>query len=225
MEREHGEVINALLDVAGKRVLDIGCGNGHIARLITKLGGRVTGIDPGEKQLERARDAAPAGDETYVDGVAEDLPFDDGSVDIVVFFNSLHHITVENMASGLAEAARVLKPGGTVFITEPLARGQLFEMQKPYNDETEVRARALAAIRDAGAHGLRQAGESFYTRNTVHESFEALRDMTTAVNPARRAKIDAMESELRANFDRLGDKRPDGYHFAQEIRVNLLEKL
>lgn len=223
-ERGNGEVLLESIDVAGKRVLDVGCGDGHIARLITKAGGHVVGIDPTPKQLERARAKEPAGDETYDEGVAEDLKFEDGSFDVVVFFNSLHHVPVPSIPKALDEAVRVLRPGGRIYVAEPLAEGPNFEFQKTINDETEVRARAYDAIKNAAAHGLKQTAEIFYTRDMVQKSFEEWRENSTAINPSRRAVIDAHEAELRKSFTRVGAPMDDGVHFGQVIRVNVLER-
>jgi ubiquinone/menaquinone biosynthesis C-methylase UbiE len=174
--------------------------------------------------LERARAKEPAGDEAYEEGVGEDLNFEDDSFDIVIFFNSLHHVPIPNIPKALDEAARVLRPGGKVYIAEPLAEGPNFEFQKTINDETEVRARAYDAIKDAAAHGFKETAETFYTRDMVQQSFEQWRDNSSAINPARREIIDAHEAELRDSFARIGTARDDGVHFAQVIRVNVLER-
>jgi hypothetical protein len=223
--RDNREVLLELIDVASKDVLDVGCGDGHVARFVTQAGGRVIGIEPNPVQLARARAAAPAGDETYEEGCGENLKYPDGSFDIVIFFNSLHHVPVADIPEAVDEAARVLRPGGKIYIAEPLAEGPGFELQKPVNDETEVRARAYDAIKHAAAHGLKQTAEVFYNRDMVMESFETWRERSSAINPARRALIDSMEIELRAAFIGLGDARADGVHFDQVIRVNLLERV
>lgn len=57
--RKHREVIEELLALDGARVADIGCGDGALTRLMTRLGARVTGVEPSADQLARARAAAP----------------------------------------------------------------------------------------------------------------------------------------------------------------------
>lgn len=222
--REHADVLLEMLDVAGKTAIDVGCGSGHIARAVTAKGGHVIAIDPSEKQLEVARAAEPAGDEVYVEGVAEELELEDESADIVIFFNSLHHVPVDKIATAMKEAARVLKPGGQLYVAEPLAHGANFECQKLFNDETDVRARAYEAIQSAGNFGFREIAETSYDFDFVRKDFHSMREASIRINPARRAILDEKEDEIHARFERFGVKKDDGYHFDQPVRVNLFEK-
>ncbi len=82
--------------------------------MMTRCGATVTGLECTPRQLEKALAAEPAGDEAYVGGVGEDLPFDDASMDTVVFFNSLQHVAVEAQAAALGEAARLVRRGGVI---------------------------------------------------------------------------------------------------------------
>ena len=70
------------------------------------------GIDPTLRLLEEARTRHPDGD--YREGRAESLSFDDGTFDLVISYLSL--IDIPDFAAGIAEMARVLKPGGTLLI-------------------------------------------------------------------------------------------------------------
>ena len=100
------------IDPAGRHVLDVGCGGGLLAEEVARMGFEVTGVDPSEPSLESA--CVHAGREgldiEYVRGVAEDLPFGDASFDVVYCCDVLEH--VESVERTVAEAARVLKPGG-----------------------------------------------------------------------------------------------------------------
>lgn len=100
------------IDPMGKRVLDVGCGGGLLAEEFAKLGSKVTGIDPSAASLETARThAQQAGlNIEYRVGVGEQIPFGDGSFDIVYCCDVLEHVS--NLEQVIAETARVLKPGG-----------------------------------------------------------------------------------------------------------------
>ncbi|MFD7455084.1 bifunctional 2-polyprenyl-6-hydroxyphenol methylase/3-demethylubiquinol 3-O-methyltransferase UbiG [Kitasatospora sp. NPDC059827] len=100
------------LDLKGLKVLDVGCGGGLLAELFAGAGCRVTGVDPSGPSLEAAGEhARQSGLEiTYQQGFAEELPFADGTFDLVYCCDTLEHVTSVDRAVG--EAVRVLKPGG-----------------------------------------------------------------------------------------------------------------
>lgn len=95
------------------RVLDVGCGAGFLANDLAACGHIVTGLDPAAESLAvaRAHDATRA--VRYVRGDALALPFAEASFDAVCAMDLLEH--VEEPARVVAEAARVLAPGGLLF--------------------------------------------------------------------------------------------------------------
>ena len=102
-------MLDALGDVRGKRVLDIGCGEGRFSRLLAGLGAEVTGIDLTEPLIERARSLAVGGD-TYVVGDAETLDgVSDGSFDVAVSYIVL--VDLLDYRASIEAAYRVLRPG------------------------------------------------------------------------------------------------------------------
>ena len=217
-------VLNEVLDLKGLRVVDIGSGAGEMVRYMTRQGASVTGLECGELQLEKARSYPPEGDEVYLEGVGQEQPFDDDSFDLVTFFNSLHHVPVEHIAGALAEAMRVVKSAGTVYVGEPIASGRGFELNAPIDDETSVRSCAYEAIQNAAAHGLLQVREIFYDSVYYYENFAAFKDKMIRIDPARRTPFEAMEDDLRGAFERLGIADEHGIRFDQPMRVNVLEK-
>jgi SAM-dependent methyltransferase len=101
------------------RVLDVGCGEGQVARLASSLGAQtVAGVDPTWAQVLVAHQRA--GGPVYARGDAAALPFADGSFDAVVACLVFEHIVAVDAAS--AEVARVLAPGGrfAFFLNHPL---------------------------------------------------------------------------------------------------------
>jgi hypothetical protein len=224
--RKHREVIEESLALDGARVADIGCGDGALTRLMTRLGARVTGIEPSEKQLARARAAEPAGDEDYLQGVAEELPLPDASLDIAVFFNSLHHVPVEHQTKALREAARALEPGGRLCVIEPLAQGPHFQANRCIEDETEVQEAAYLALRAAFAGPDFEADREFtYMTAVRYAGFEAFRDGMIAVDERRRTKVEAAEAGLRAAFEANAEPHDGKFTLDQPIRLNLLRRV
>jgi SAM-dependent methyltransferase len=108
-----------LVPTPGCRCIEIGCGEGRVARDLAARGHRVTAVDSSPTLLRYARDADPAGAYALADGAG--LPFGNCSFDLVVAYNSLQ--VVADMAATVAEAARVLVPGGffCVVVSHPLA--------------------------------------------------------------------------------------------------------
>jgi demethylmenaquinone methyltransferase / 2-methoxy-6-polyprenyl-1,4-benzoquinol methylase len=96
------------------RVLDACCGTGDLAVEAERRGGRVVGIDFSEPMLERARKKSGAIE--WVRGDAMALPFGDGEFDAVTVGFGVRNL--EDLARGLAELARVLRPGGKIAVLE-----------------------------------------------------------------------------------------------------------
>ena len=222
--RSNSEVLTVTLDLHDKKVVDVGCGEGHLVRLMTRHGAKAFGVECNPVQLEMAHAEKPVGFEVYYDGKAEALPFDNTSVDVVVFFNSLHHVAIEFMTLALSEAARVLKPGGQLYICEPMAEGPHFDLMRPVHDETVERAKAYAAIQGADALGLSAQDEFTYIHPAQHKDFAQFKARMVRINPHRSDDFDAQEASLQAAFDRLGRAGTDGFVFDQPMRVNLLTK-
>jgi SAM-dependent methyltransferase len=120
--------VAAVAPVRG-RVLDVGCGPGHLSiRLARERGLEVTGLDIDQAMVERARaNAERVGADdgnrpSFLVGDVASLPFPDGSFDLVVSTLSMHHW--DDPSAGLAEIARVLSPDGRALIWD-LRRGLL----------------------------------------------------------------------------------------------------
>jgi SAM-dependent methyltransferase len=99
-------------DVAGRSVLDVGCGEGRFCRMLAGRGAAVVGVDPTPEFLAEARERDPAG--RYVRGVGEALPFADARFDLLVAYLSL--IDMPDFRAAIGEMARVARPGGHLLI-------------------------------------------------------------------------------------------------------------
>lgn len=222
--RNTPDIIAATIPLAGRTVVDVGCGEGILVRHMARAGAHVIGVEPGPRMLEFAHSAPAVADERYIEAPAERLPLPDSFADMVVFSNSLHHVPVEVQPKALAEAARVLKKGGTLYVSEPVADGPFFAITRLFNDETEVRAHALAALRDATRHGLEQVDEFVHIQTVKNRDFAAFKERSIAIEPSRAGAFAANEGEIRATFERNGVATEDGVAFDNPIRVNVFRK-
>jgi SAM-dependent methyltransferase len=113
------------------RVLDVACGTGNTAITASRKGAKVTGIDITPQMLTQAKaeaTLAEAGDIKWVEGDAEDLPFEDDSFDVVL--SSFGHMFTPHPKAAILEMLRVTEPGGRIaFATWPPehANGRMFE--------------------------------------------------------------------------------------------------
>jgi len=119
-DAEYEEQILPLAEAAlrgARRVLDVGCGEGQLARRIAGLGTQVVGLDPTRAQIEAAMHRGGA---AFVRARGELLPLSGGAFDAVVLCVALEHI--DPFEPAIDEVARVLVPGGrfVLFLAHPL---------------------------------------------------------------------------------------------------------
>jgi SAM-dependent methyltransferase len=108
-------------DVRGRRIVDFGCGSGANTVLLANRGARVWAVDISEDLIRlgvrRLAVNGRAGGAQYIVGSAHDLPFPEGSIDIVFGIAILHHL---DLALVSREVHRVLRPGGRAIFQEPV---------------------------------------------------------------------------------------------------------
>jgi len=146
----HNEVIAQLQSHRSKRIADIACGTGVLTTRIERElhPEAIYGVDMSEGMLDKAR--AKSDGVTWMRGPAEQLPFEDQSLDAVVTTTAFHFF---NQAAALREFHRVLTPGGMLAVTAIASRGSRFQMPagnlwKPQHNATATEFRAL--FEDAG---------------------------------------------------------------------------
>jgi SAM-dependent methyltransferase len=211
------DVLRRHAELAGRDVLDVGCGQGRLVRELTALGARVTGMEISEEQLAAARAADDGAGAKYLVGRAESIPLPDDSVDLVVFRASLHHVPIAPMLPALREACRVLRPGGHVYAAEPLASGDFYALVSIVDNEDEVRDAAQRALQHADAAGLAHVATEQYELEALVGGLDALRRRMVAVDPGRAAAFDAHRDELERRFAELGEPSEDGGRRFTEI--------
>lgn len=122
---EHDLLLGMGGPLAGRRVLDVGCGDGALTGRLVAGGAIVTGIDSDPEMVSTAAAVVPSA--TVMVGQAEHLPFADGSFDLVVANTVL--CLVDDRRAALMEAIRVLRPHGRLLIGE-LGRWSLWAAKR-----------------------------------------------------------------------------------------------
>lgn len=107
-------------DIEGKKVLDVGCGYGWCELNFLKRGvKKIYGIEVTESDLKTARNNISDGRAVFEVGTAIELPFADNYFDTVVCWEVIEHIQKNTEKKMFAEVGRVLKPGGTFYLSTP----------------------------------------------------------------------------------------------------------
>ena len=214
------------LPLDGARVIDVGCGEGWLTHLVAPKSVTTVGIDPSAIALERARAANGVSNGIFIQASADDLPLDSASVDVAIYYNSLHHVDQIIQEKALAETARVLSPGGLLCIVEPEARGSCYELFRPIDDESAVYATTYNLLL-AAASGIefQQVYEERFLDGFIYRDFKHFLDDVVVVDAQRADRVSELEDELREPFERLGEVVEGGRCYDMVHRLNLLRRV
>ncbi len=133
------------LGLSGATVVELGCGTGLNTGWLAERAGSVLALDFSDGMLAKARERVAGANVTFArHDVRERLPLPDASVDVVVETLVLEH--VEALAPVFAEAARVLKPGGRLYLSELHPYRQAVGKQARFNDAEGVEHKIAAFL-------------------------------------------------------------------------------
>ena len=219
-------IIMERLRLDGARVIDVGCGEGWLTQLVAGKVDSVLGIDPSATALARANAENTATNATFLLASAENLPLEQSSAEIVVFYNSLHHVAAAVQDQAFEETARVLVQGGVLCIVEPVASGAAYELFQPVEDESAVYASSQKLIQAvANEIEFQQLHEELFLDSYIYRDFEDFLDDLLVVDEHRAELLSTRMEMLRQRFDNLGVALEDGRCYDQVHRLNLLRRL
>ena len=135
--------IEELVELSGREMLEIGCGDGRLSSLLAHKVKSLTAIDPDQAMINLACKKISGVD--FRVGYGEKLEFKDKSYDIVLFSYSLHH---QDCVKALDEAKRVIRDNGSILILEPAIEGKYTQLVSIFQeDEIDRLSRTLAYIK------------------------------------------------------------------------------
>lgn len=218
------DLLEQWLELDAPCIVEAGCGSARLLRTLLERhpGCRAWGLEVDARQHAKNL-AAPQAGLVFVAAPAQAIPADDASFDLALMLKSLHHVPPDAMDDALIELRRVLRPGGHLYVSEPVYGGALNEIVRLFNDEGRVRAAAQAALDRAVARGhwLDVAAQRFDV--PVHyRDFAEFEQRMVDVTFAERRFDAALRAAVRARFDpHLGS---DGARFERPMLARLLRR-
>ncbi len=219
------QLLTEVLPLAGARVLELGCGAAEKTRQIAERTGAAeivaAEVDAIQHRKNLSVDDLP--NVRFEAFGAEAIVADDASFDVVLMFKSLHHVPGALMDDAMREIARVLRPGGLAYISEPVFDGDFNEIIRLFHDEERVREQAFFAVERAVQRGTLSLVQQRFFRNRIRlESFSQFEHGVLNVTHTQHDVSPALLERIRTQFER--HRSADGYCFEIPNRVDLLQR-
>ncbi len=215
-------VLAELVPLTRLDIIELGCGNARMARALLRRypDCRLTGLEVDARQHTKNL-ANPQEGLHFIAAGAESIPLPDDRYDLALMLKSLHHVPQHSMTQALCEIARVLRPGGHLYVSEPIYGGALNEVIRLFNDERVVRAAAQAALDAALASGVwMQVAECRFEMPVRFRDFaefeQRMMRPTFADHQLDDAKIAAVNAAFAPHCG------PEGAYFTRPMHVRLL---
>lgn len=219
------DLLHELVPLGNQAVIELGCGEAKLARALLRRfpDCRVTGLEVDE--IQHAKNlASPQAGLAFIAAGAQAIPFPDASFDLVLMLKSLHHVPLELMDQALSEVARVLRPGGCLYSSEPVYGGPLNDIVKIYNEEGEVRAAAQRALDRVLARGglFEEAAQRRFAQPVSYRDFDDFAKKMLYNTYSDHQITPALLAKVRAAFE--PHCGPGGAHLDRLMHVRLLRR-
>ncbi len=219
------EVFESLLKLDNANILELGCGDATLTRIIAENGHgrRIMALEVDTIQHDKNCniDDLPQVDFQLAGG--EDIPAADNYFDVVFMFKSLHHIPVDKMPQALSEIKRVLKPGGLAYVSEPVFTGDFNEVLRLFHDEQTVRQAAFDALKASVENNMFELVEERFFNTPIHfDNFNQFEQKVIGATHSEHCLSDELLNSVRNKFEQI--TQLNSGDFLIPIRVDLLKK-
>lgn len=216
------DAISRFVDIKDKFVVDAGCGDLTVAKLLLSLGANVLAIDPDPVQAKLNREHDPIQGLDFVETGAELIPVEDQSVDGVFFSYSLHHVPAELYPDVFEEVFRILRPDGFLYVIEP-TDCPLNDVMKNFHNEDAERAEAQRALQEIASPRFERTEVVTYHSFRQFESFDEFATLIAGRSfNTLYTEQDVRQERVQEAFERLG--APD-YRFSAPKQVMFCQGL
>jgi len=203
----------------GRRATD------HETRLIAGRGRgrRVRAFEIDAVQHAKNLAAGPLANLEFRRGGAEAIACSDATVDVVCMFKSLHHVPVSGLPTALHEVARVLRPGGRLYVAEPVFAGAYNDLIRLFHDEQGVRQAAFDALVAAVADGWFELEcETFFRVPVAFRDFAEFEARLIKVTHTEHRLSPLLHTQVERAFAQ--HMTAHGARFEAPMRVDVLRK-
>lgn len=205
------DVIESVVPLTGKRILEIGCGDGSRTIQIAERCREVVAIEPDEKLVAEAKSKRGRSNVAYDTGSADKLVFDAYAFDVVFFTLSFHHVPIDLMTKAIEEALRVVTENGHIIFLEPSFTGSFFEAEIRFDacDGDERKAKAIAYTTMLLHQGLCEVAE--LTDETIFKFYDS-NDFIESLHPKKGSR-----DEITTFLEKYG------YMLKADRRINIFK--
>ena len=218
--------LHAIARLDAQRIIELGCGPADLAR---RLANRFPRCSIAALEIDavqhRKNLASPQSGIEFIEAGAQAVPFADASFDLAIMLKSLHHVPLSLIDQAIGEVARVVKPGGLFYVSEPVYGGAFNSLIRLFNDEGVVRAAAQRALDQAIAQTgkWQQIAERHFGLSSTFSNFEAFETKQMRPSYADHRLDDAKVAEVRAAFEPF--MTAGGATFVRPLHVRVLARL
>ena len=226
------DLIAERLPLANATVLELGCGKAQMTRRIAERFPTARIIATEVDQIQHANNLETQRSLSAVEGQhriefklggAQAIDTPDNSIDVVFLFKSLHHVPHDLMAQAMLEIARVLRPGGLAWISEPVYAGDFNNILRLFHDEKVVREQAFQAVSQAVEAGTLELVEQIFCHTESRfADFNEFDQRIIQVTHTNHQLDKALYQTVTARFEaHIG---AEGARFENPARFDLLRK-